>query len=165
MAFSHSPDTLAHMITVAEQAGATGFAHLLRAVQTSRVAALLAISPGCSGGDWKRFTRTAAAAPAIAVIGDDDYCNRGPAAYPMAPRAIRWARFVMLHAAAAERTHYEAAIFAAQLTGRALIIECGTATADAWADEIRRVPHPPRTIVLLPHDGAHPVTPARGNVH
>ncbi len=165
MATSHSHQDFSHLIVAAEAAGAPGFAHLLRGVSAGRIATLLPIWPRCTAADFKRFVRSTADAPGIALIGDDDYCNRGPTGFPVAQRAIRWAEWILLHAAAAEVAHYEAAIFAAQMRRRALIIECSTSTLDAWVGMIQRAPHRPATLVLVPHDGPHPVMPARGAVH
>lgn len=164
MATCHHQHDLSRLIVAAEQAGAPGFAHLLRGVAAGRIAALLPVSPRCSSADFKRFARATSDAPAIALIGDDDYCDRGPAGFPVAERAVRWARSILLHAAAADVAHYEGAIFAAQMKLRALIIECSTATLDAWGELILRAPHRPATLVLVPHDGAHPAIPTRETV-
>jgi hypothetical protein len=148
-------EDLTRAITVMEQAGALGTAHLLRALRDGRVA-VLPLAPDEGAGKFKAWARITAGRPAVALIGDDDGLDRGPAGWRQAARAMAWARGVMLHAAGAETRHYEAAIVAARLTGRVLIVECGTATLPAWIALAKAAPSRPGTLIIRPREGAHP---------
>jgi hypothetical protein len=156
----HSAADLPGAIVASEQAGAIGLAHLLRALNCGRIA-FLPVLPECSSSKFKQFVRGTAHRPAIALLPDDDYMDRGPAGWPVAERVVRWAASILLHAAGAEIQHYEAAIQTAQIRNRVLLIEASTQTARAWADLILRVG--PRTPVLAiwPREGAHPIVPRR----
>lgn len=80
----------------------------------------------------------------------------------MATEAVAWAKAVLVHAAAAEVVHYEAAIVAAQISARALVIECSTRTLPAWTALVAVAPHSPGTLIIRPTNGGqHPVAPAR----
>jgi hypothetical protein len=46
---------------------------------------------------------------------------------------------------------------AAELIHRILIIECGSATLDAWVRMVKTAPHRPITMVIVARDGVHPV--------
>jgi hypothetical protein len=67
--------------------------------------------------------------------------------------------------AGAELPHYETAIVAAEIVGRVLVIECGTATLDAWATLVRAAPQRPSVLVIVPRGGVHPLPTARGAAH
>jgi hypothetical protein len=75
----------------------------------------------------------------------------------LAVRALRWAIGVLVHGAGAELQHYEAAIQAAEMGRRVLVIECGTSTLDAWVALARAAPHRPSTLVIVPRGGVHPL--------
>jgi hypothetical protein len=147
---------LATAIVQAQQVGAIGTAHLMRALAAGRIA-FLPVLPDMSATKFKAFARATSHRPAIVLIGDDDGFDRGPDGWTLAHRAVRWARSVLLHAAGAELFHYEGAIEAAQIVGRVLVIECGTATLDAWAALVGAAPCRPATLVIWPREGVHPV--------
>lgn len=150
-------------IVRAQQAGAIGTAHLLRAASAGRCDLFVPVTD-TSNHAFKTFAASVRNRPAVVLIGDDDYADRGPAAWRIAERVIRWAAAVTLHGAAAELAHYEAVIFAAQITGRAVIVECSSATLPAWVDLVKQAPHRPRTLILTPPNGVHPVAPARSQM-
>lgn len=149
-------------IVVLEAAGAIGSAHLCRALRDGRCA-LMWLLPEVSASHYKRFIRAAGRRPAIIVLGDDDGLNRGPQAFPLAQRAIGWARCVFLHAAGAKLEHYEMAILIAQGLRRLLFIECSSVTELAWLDLTKR--HASRHLRLIQHfvsaNGPHPKPTAR----
>jgi len=155
---------LAQSITLTEQAGAIGTAHLLRALAAGRIA-LLPLSPDESATKFKAWTRLTKHRPAVALIGDDDGFKRGPCGWAQARRAVAWSRKVLLHGAGAELFHYEAAIMAAELTHRTLIIECCTATVYGWIELVRAAPHRPSTLIITPGDGSHPLPVRRKALH
>lgn len=99
--------------------------------------------------------------PAVVVIQDDDHANTGPAGFPAARKALRWARGLVIHASAGEPWHYEAAAALAEELRAVVLVETGTAHAEAWADLARRAAIPRRHIgfTLLPRSGPHPILP------
>jgi len=145
----------------AQQVGAIGMAHLIRARLSNRIA-FWPILPETSAGTFKQMARLVGDRPAVVLIGDDDYSpDAGPARWPVAARAARWAAFVAVHAAGAEIEHYEAAISAAQRVRRALVVECCSATADAWLTLSLSAPNRPRVMLIASAGGAHPIKPPR----
>jgi hypothetical protein len=160
----NTPDDLNRAIVQAEAQGSPGWAHLARGLAAGRNA-FLPVTPEMSATRFKRFTRMTTDRPTVVLIGDDDGLERGPGGWLLARRAVAWARAVMIHGAGAELAHYEVAIIAAELTGRCLIIECGTATLAAWTALVRAAPHKPETLVIQPHGGAHPIPLARETLH
>lgn len=146
----------------AERAGAIGLGHLLRANLQGRVA-LLPIVPSTCARTFKAFASQARRKPSVALIGDDDYApDAGPARWPIAERAIGWAASVLVHAAGAEIAHYETAVVVAQIVGRVVIIETGTANAQAWTQLAQKAPNKPTITLIVPRSGAHPIMPERG---
>jgi hypothetical protein len=148
-------------IVEASQAGALGLAHLLRALNEGRIA-LLPVLPECSARTFKRWAAITRDRPGVVLIPDDDYCDRGPAGWPLSERVARWAASAILHAAGAEIAHYESAVVAAQFVCRVAIIECSTTTLPLWRDLVERVRPMPATLIIQPRDGGpHPIRPAR----
>jgi hypothetical protein len=94
--------------------------------------AFLPLLPECSAEKFKRWAAITRNRPAVVLIGDDDYRERGPAGWPLAERVARWAASVVLHAAGAEAAHSESAVLAAKGVGCVAIIECSTTTLPAW---------------------------------
>ena len=64
---------------------------------------------------------------------------------------------LLLHGAGAELQHYEAAIQAAEMGRRVLVIECSSAMLEAWVPLVRAAPHRPSTMVIVPRGGVHPL--------
>lgn len=154
-------DELPGAIALAEQAGAIGLAHLLRANLQGRIA-FLPLVPSTSARTFKQFLGQTRNKPAVILIGDDDYSPAaGPSRWPIAERAMRWAATFVLHCAGAEVHHYEAAIQAVQVVRRVLFIETSTKGAEAWIDLIDAEQKRSSTVAILPREGAHPIVPAR----
>jgi hypothetical protein len=160
----NTPAELAQAIVLAEAQGAHGFAHLARALAAGRIA-FQPLMTDVSASRVKAFARLTRHRPAVILIGDDDGLDRGPSGWRLAERALAWARAVLLHGAGAEIIHYEGAIMAAQLTGRCLIVECSSATLPAWETLAKAAPHRPRTLIIRPRGGVHPIPMARGAMH
>jgi hypothetical protein len=108
---------------------------------------------GTSSTKFKGWGRATEGRAAIALIGDDDGTDRGPAGWPIAGRAVAWARWFVVHATGAEIVHYEAAIVAAQRTGRVLFVECGSATLEAWSSLVHEASRRPAGVVIRTPDG------------
>jgi hypothetical protein len=151
-------------IAISEGAGAIGQAHLLRALYTGRIA-FLPMPADTSTTKFKDWARATTGRPAVALLGDDDGCDAGPSAWRTAERAVKWARSILIHGAAAEIAHHESAIIAAELIHRVLIVECGTATLGAWVQLVRDAPHRPTALIIQPRGGVHPVPLDRGGMH
>jgi hypothetical protein len=147
-------------IVKVEQAGAHGLAHLMRALNSGRIA-FLPLLPETSAKKFKVWAAATRERPAVALIGDDDGVDRGPNGWPLGERAIRWASSVMLHCAGYEFAHYQGAIEAAQVLQRVLVIESNTTTGEAWSEAILRAPHNPARLLIWPREGLHPVQPSR----
>lgn len=154
---------LSRAIVLAEADDAPGLGHLLRAVGAGKIT-LLTVNTETSATMFKQWTRMTSGMPAIALVQDDDYVDRGPAGIAVGERAVRWARSVLLHASGAQITHYQACIEAAQVVRRMLLIEASTATAPQWLDLIARQPKPPTLTVIWPQEGLHPILPPRGRM-
>ena len=153
-------------IIASERAGAIGQAHLLRALVAGRIA-YQPLLPDTSASSFKTFVRATSrkpSMPSIVLIGDDDGFDRGPDGWRLAARAVRWAASIVLHGAGAELSHYETAIVAAQIVGRVLLIECGSATLDAWTMLVASAPHRPSGLVIVPSGGVHPLPADRSKM-
>jgi hypothetical protein len=147
---------LPRVIAISKAAGAIGQAHLLQALYTGRIA-FLPMLPDTSVTRFKSWARATANRPAISLVGDDDGMNRSPTGWPVADRAVRWARSILIHASGAEIYQYEAAVVAAELIQKVLIVECCSATLGAWVQLVRDAPNRPVTTVIAPKGGVHPV--------
>lgn len=104
--------------------------------------------------------------PAVVLVGDDfaDGLDPGPAGWPGLPRLTRWARLAVVNATGGVREHYEQFVTLAVGHRKLLVIETGTARADAWL-AVCRVAEVP-TIVMRPVDGGvQPTMPSREIMH
>lgn len=101
--------------------------------------------------------------PHLVIIGDDpaEGCDTslGPDAWACM-RRLRYfqPRFSVVHATGGEVQHYRRAVEGTLLYGRALMIECSSDMGPAWG---RAVEAWCPTVVLMPHDGQHPVVETR----
>jgi hypothetical protein len=114
---------------------------------------------GADAVDLRAFDRLGL--PAVVMVQDDDHANTGPAGFPAARKALRWARGLVIHACGGEPWHYQAAASLAEEVRAVVLVETGTAHAEAWADLARRAALPRRHIgfMLLPRSGPHPILP------
>jgi hypothetical protein len=95
--FVKTPVDLARAIAVSAAAGMIGTTHLLKALQQGRIA-LLPAPANTSATKFKDWARMTTGRPAVALIGDDDGLDRGPAPWPVAARAVAWSRSILIHA-------------------------------------------------------------------
>lgn len=121
------PPAIARM----QAAGAEHRVPLLQALYHGRIAHT-ELHRGTSARYFKSWTAMVRL-PALALLGDDDHTMPyGPATWLIAQRALRWARFILIHGGAGRPEHYEHAI---ELTGtfrRVAMIECSSANIEAW---------------------------------
>jgi hypothetical protein len=95
--------------------------------------------------------------PTVVLVGDDPggpFGLGGPEAWQCTSKLSRWLRAVIIHGAGGEPEHYAAAVRAARKVGRAALIETTSAHALKWRARLDC----PRTLMILPSVGAHPVT-------
>ena len=84
---------------------------------------------------WAAMSRL----PAVLLLGDDDHAEQaGPDTWPIAPRVLRWARFVLIHGGAGRPEHYEYAINLAGTFRRLAMIECSSGNVGAWRQAAER---------------------------
>jgi hypothetical protein len=94
--------------------------------------------------------------PTVAIGGDDPGGPEGmggPDAFRCTRQLSRWARSVIVHAAGGEPEHYAMAVQAVLKVGRVALIETTSMHAKAWAKRMNC----PRTLLILPKDGPHPL--------
>lgn len=156
-----TPDAIRHAIARLHTMGCTaGLPTILRNGVLPGVCGLVGI-PGRATA-FPAAKLAALRKPAIVLIGDDDDAASGPLTWRCAKQAGCWAAAVMVHGAAAKAEHYHAAIGAAALARRVLLIETSSAHAMAWG---RFLAHP-RTLLVQPPPGVqHPAPRASGDLH
>lgn len=103
--------------------------------------------------------------PIVVVVGDDDYRTTGPDGWACADRLRSWASFACIHGTGGKPEHYAMAAIMAAEVRRLLFIETSSAGAQQWAGFLRERTPPLTFMGLLPPDGAHPVMPAKGELH
>ena len=123
-------------ISTMQLAGADHRVPVLQALYAGRIGTWEAQRTGCTGA-CKRFL-VMVRKPALVIIGDDDDFPTGPDGWPVAQRLLRWARQVVIHGAGGHPAHYEGAVMAAEVVGRLLLVECGTAHVEAWKAAAQR---------------------------
>ena len=149
-------DQLTAEIIRADQMGQPGYAELLRGVQNEGVTLVCLPNRGINLPDLDKIPSLA-----IVLIGDDDYASTGPSGWACSPTIAAWAGCAVIHASGATVETYRQAINGAHVRGRAVLVETDSAHAEKWAELFR--PNP--TLIILPHDGLHPIRPNRGAVH
>ncbi len=94
--------------------------------------------------------------PFVVLIGDDPGTpdgQGGPDAWRCAKRIGPWCDAAIIHAAGAERRHYDAAVAGALMMQRLVLVETTARHASAWHECIGC----PSSLLILPRDGVHPV--------
>ena len=102
--------------------------------------------------------------PLVIVVGDDPpmtaSASVGPEPWVMRRRLRHWMpRYALVHATGGLASQYREIVQAALLFDRLLVVETGTAVADAWRDVL--LPLCPVTVMLPNDGGVHPVSEAR----
>lgn len=144
-------------IVAAIAAGAVGEATLMRALHRGTIAHWQ-ILPGSGIGEFKRFAAACRHRPTVVVVPADDYSDRGPESWPSARAAFRWAKKIVIHASGGTEQHYEAAIKAALICRRVLLVESSARAAPKWmalTDDTK-----PVLLIVPPPDSVHPILPA-----
>ena len=101
--------------------------------------------------------------PVIVIVGDDPpamtMAALGPDPWVMRRRLPYWCpRRALVHATGGSSHEYSELVDAAIIFKRVLLIETGSAQAEAWRDAVA---HLCPTAVLLPSNGVHPIAEAR----
>ena len=124
-------DQIPGVISQMQAAGAEHRIPLLQALYHGRIAHLEMARAG-SATKLKRWIASARL-PALLLLGDDDQATPdGPGTWPVAQRAMAWARFVLLHGAAGRVEHYRLAVKLTEQYGRLVMVECSSANIPAW---------------------------------
>jgi len=152
--FTH--EQLNDAIIRAEQVDQPGWAELIREVRKGCLTLVCVPNRAVKLPDLN-----AAPAPTIVLIGDDDYFSTGPGGWACSPTIAAWAGCAVIHAAGTSVETYRQAIHGAHARGRAVLVETDAANAEPWAELFRPMP----TLLVLPHDGVHPILPDRGSIH
>ena len=127
----HSRADIPRTIAAMTQAGAGHEVPLYSALYQGRIALLpvFGSTPPRTVKEWQ----AKAAGPAVAVIGDDAHLTEdGPANWPIAPRLIRWARFIVVNGAMGRAEDYQRIVDLAQVHRRVLLIECSGDRIPEW---------------------------------
>jgi hypothetical protein len=157
-------EDIRRVIILLEREGVAGQTYLLRCLHAGRIA-YLPVPPDTSSSKFKAWVRLTAHEPAVACIGDDDGFDRGPGGWKITGRVVQWARSILLHRAGAELWHYEHLVRAAEVSGRALIVECSSSTLPLWID-LMKLTNRNAAVLLLrpPPGGTHPVSVDRSKL-
>ena len=102
--------------------------------------------------------------PLIIVVGDDPPRTApapiGPEPWVMRRRLRHWMpRYALVHATGGLASQYREIVQAALLFDRLLVVETGTAFANAWREIL--LPLCPVTVMLPNDGGVHPIPEAR----
>lgn len=150
--WSDIPDAISKM----QVAGVGHRVPIMQALYHGRIAHLEVQRTG-SNGLMKRWM-AAVAMPALLLIGDDDHASPdGPATWPIAERALRWARFVLLHGAGGLAEHYHYAVSLTEQYRRLVLVECASDNLQAWRAASERWGSGSNGQIIAPAPGlAHP---------
>ena len=149
--FTDIPGVIAQM----QAAGAEHRVPLLQAVYHGQIAHL-EIQRNTSAKKFKQWVAMSRL-PAVCLLGDDDYHQpAGPDTWPLAERALRWCRGLVIHGGRGEAEHYQYAITLATIAERVTMIECSSANVAAWQQAADKWAPVPR-LTLAPESGrVHP---------
>ena len=148
-----TPEQINSYIAKAAIGGAGHLVPILSAVRDGRIAVefLTSRDKAAPMGRLKRYS-----CPVLAVIGDDDHHNSGPAGWVCAQRVIRWARGVMIHGAVGTVASYKIAVSGAEHFGRFVLVETGSEHTTQWVAAAGAK----AKLGIVCSDGPHPTTPA-----
>lgn len=148
-----------------QTAGADHRVPILRSLYRG-VIAHLEIGRDGSVGLFKRWA-AAIHLPGLALIGDDDHAPvDGPDTWPIAHRALRWARFVLIHGGPGATLHYEYAVELAKRHRRLVMVECSSANIALWERAASKWCAGAEGLVMRPPPGGvHPVPIGKEGLH
>jgi hypothetical protein len=98
--------------------------------------------------------------PVLCIVGDDDHCATGPAAFPIAKRLAYWARRIMVHGTGGQAAHYALAVEATLLVRQVVLIETDAGHLEEWTRFLGDGKLAP-ILEIRARDGRHPVLPGR----
>lgn len=157
--------TKAEIANLIAQAEAAGFGHVTELLRPAMRGTLNVVAPA-------RHTRMPPlhrigklGLPVVALIGDDDYAPAGPAGWACAAKLRTWARYAVVHGAAADARTYAMAAAVATIHRRVLFIETTSDAAPTWATFLRESAPDLPLLGILPGEGAHPIPLNRGALH
>lgn len=146
-------------------AGADHRVPILQALYRGEIAHL-EIGRDGSAGLFKRWA-AAIQLPGLALIGDDDHAAvDGPDTWPIARRALCWARFVLIHGGPGATLHYEYAVELAKRHRRLVMVECSSANIALWERVASKWCAGAEGLVMRPpRGGVHPTGCKTGELH
>ncbi|GIL02690.1 MAG: hypothetical protein BroJett030_25890 [Alphaproteobacteria bacterium] len=154
--------TVARIIAVLATAGFAYRVPLLQAAHAGRLALAEATRAWRPVAALRALDR--ARKPALLLLGDDDESPTGPAGWPGAATALRWARAVVLHATGGLPEHYRLAVEMAAHHQRVVMVETTPEHGPAWLALARPSPARPALLIVPPPGDVHPRPAARGTV-
>jgi hypothetical protein len=97
-------------------------------------------------------------APTVVLLNGDACDGRHrPADFPQAVRWLRWSRAIMLHGTGGKPEHYIAAVTAARIVNRVLIVDLPSIALPEWHALAQRVAPRASGLIITPlPGGAHP---------
>jgi len=103
---------------------------------------------------WAAMSRL----PALALLGDDDHATPdGPDTWAVAPRVLRWARFIVVHGGAGRPEHYEHVLALTAVHRRVVMVECSSRNISAWRAAAERWAVGAQGLTMQPPPGClHP---------
>ena len=152
----NSWDDIPAAIARFQAAGAGHRVPLLQALYHGQIAHL-ELHRASSARQFKQWA-AASRLPALALLGDDDHEPLdGPGTWPLAPRVLRWASFVLIHGGAGRPEHYQYAVSLAVVHRRLVMIESSSANIPTWRVAAERWALDARGLTMQPPpDCPHP---------
>ncbi len=149
-------DDIPPAIAKMQAAGAGHRVPLLQSVYHGRIAHV-ELHRGTSARYFKLWAAMVRL-PALALLGDDDHAvPDDPDTWPLAPRVLRWARFVVVHGGAGRPEHYEHVLALTAVHQRVVMIESSSANVPAWQAAAERWAVGAQGLIMQPPLGCpHP---------
>ncbi len=90
----------------------------------------------------------------------------GPDTWPIARRALRWARLILIHGGPGDASHYEFAVELAKRYRRLVMVECSSTNIAAWERSASKWCAGAEGLVMRPPPGGvHPVPVKMDELH
>jgi hypothetical protein len=152
-----TPDPLAELIALYHRHGATWHIPLFKAARDGLIH-LKVINPDIRVPVRDTDPATYRAPTVVLLCGDACDGRHTPAHFPQAVRWLRWACAIMLHGTGGKPEHYVAAVTAAQMAGRVLVVDLPSAALPGWFELAQRVaPRASGLVIAPPPGGVHPI--------